>query len=68
MSEPSVEVHPRQLTLVCRLVAGLVVDVFGVLAVLLPRGAAGGQTFGLGAGSICTDADSPQVEIAGPIA
>ncbi len=48
MSEPSVEVRPRQLTLVCRLVAGLVVVVFGVLAVLLPRGAAGGQSFGLG--------------------
>ncbi len=47
MTQPSVEVHPRQLTLVCRLVAGLVIVVFGVLAVLLPRGAAGGQSFGL---------------------
>lgn len=46
MSERTVEVRPRQLTLVCRLVAVLVVVVFGVLAVLLPKGSADGQVFG----------------------
>ena len=43
----SVEVTPRRLTRVCRLTAALVVAVFGVLAVLLPRGSGGGQQFGL---------------------
>lgn len=42
----TVEVVPRRLTRVCRAVTVLVVAVFGVLAVLLPRGGAGGQTFG----------------------
>jgi len=42
----TVEVRPRRLALVCRGVAGLVVAVFGVLALLLPRGASGGQQFG----------------------
>lgn len=38
---------PRRLTLVCRLVALLVLVAFGVVAVLLPRGADGDQVFGL---------------------
>ena len=42
----TVEVRPRRLTRVCRLVAALVIGVFGLLAVLLPRGAADGQVFG----------------------
>ncbi|MCW2599610.1 MAG: hypothetical protein JWM02_1439 [Frankiales bacterium] len=43
----SVEVRPRRLTVVCRVVAALVLLAFGVLAVLLPQGSTGGQTFGL---------------------
>ena len=42
----SVEAHPRRLGLVCRGVAALVVVVFGVLALLLPRGSSDGQVFG----------------------
>ena len=42
-----VELRPRRLVLVCRLLAVLVVGVFGVLAVLLPRGSSDGQQFGL---------------------
>ena len=42
----SIEAHPRRLTLVCRGVAALVVVVFAVLALLLPRGSADGQVFG----------------------
>jgi hypothetical protein len=44
----SVEVRPRRLTLVCRGVAAVVLIVFAVLAVLLPEGSTGGQTFGIG--------------------
>jgi hypothetical protein len=44
----SVEVRPRWLTLVCRGVAAVVLIVFAVLAVLLPEGSTGGQTFGIG--------------------
>ena len=40
-------VRPRRLVLSCRVAAGLLLTVFGVLAVLLPRGAAGGQVFGV---------------------
>ena len=40
-------VRPRRLLLVCRLAAGMVLAVFAVLAVLLPRGEAGGQVFAL---------------------
>lgn len=43
----SVEVVPRRLVRVCRGVAALVLVVFGVLAVLLPHGGSGGQTFGV---------------------
>ncbi len=43
----TIEVAPRKLTAVCRGVAALVVLVFGALAVVLPQGGAGGQTFGL---------------------
>ncbi|MGB8649171.1 MAG: PH domain-containing protein [Mycobacteriales bacterium] len=43
----SVQVQPRRLTAVCRALAALVVVVFAVLAVLLPRGASGGQEFGV---------------------
>ena len=42
----SVELRPRRLVLVCRVVAAVVVVVFGVLAVLLPRGSSEGQQFG----------------------
>lgn len=42
----TVEVRPRRLVLVCRSAAVLVVVVFGVLALLLPRGSGGGQQFG----------------------
>jgi hypothetical protein len=41
------EVVPRRLTRVCRAAAGLVVVVFGALAVLLPRGPADDQKFGV---------------------
>jgi len=44
----SIEVRPRRLTVVCRVVAALVLVVFAVLAVLLPEGSSGGQEFGLG--------------------
>ncbi len=44
----TVDVTPRRLTVVCRGVAALVVVVFGVLALLLPRGATDGQAFGIG--------------------
>ena len=40
-------VRPKRLLLSCRLAAALLLSVFGVLAVLLPRGAAGGQAFAL---------------------
>ncbi|MCW2725444.1 MAG: hypothetical protein JWN35_2365 [Frankiales bacterium] len=39
-------VRPRRLLVVCRVVAVVVVVVFGILAILLPRGSAGGQVFG----------------------
>jgi hypothetical protein len=42
----SLVVRPRRLTRVCWAVAILVVLVFGILALLLPRGASGGQQFG----------------------
>lgn len=42
----TVEERPHRLALVCRGVAVLVVVVFGVLALLLPRGSADGQVFG----------------------
>ena len=42
----NLEVVPRRLTRVCWGVAVFVLAAFGVLAVLLPRGGAGGQTFG----------------------
>ena len=45
-TEGTVQARPRRLALVCRGVALLVVVVFGVLALLLPRGSAGGQVFG----------------------
>ena len=41
-------VSPRRLVVVCWTVAALVVVVFGVVALLLPRGASGDQVFGLG--------------------
>lgn len=41
----SIEVAPRKLTRVCRAAAVLVVVVFGVLALLLPRGSGDGQQF-----------------------
>lgn len=44
----TVDVQPTRLTRVCRGLAGLVVVSFGVLALLLPRGATDGQRFGLG--------------------
>lgn len=44
---PELVVRPRRLTVVCRLSALALLAVFGVLAVLLPRGAAGGQVFAL---------------------
>jgi len=44
----SLEVRPRRLTVVCRVVAALVLVVFAVLAVLLPEGSSGGQEFGVG--------------------
>ncbi len=44
----TVDVTPRRLARVCRGVAALVVVAFGILALLLPRGATGGQTFGVG--------------------
>jgi hypothetical protein len=44
----SVEVRPHRLTLVCRALAVVVLVAFAVLAVLLPRGSTGGQTFGIG--------------------
>lgn len=40
------EVRPRRLARVCRVVAGVVVVVFGGLALLLPHGEADGQMFG----------------------
>ncbi|MCW2585675.1 MAG: hypothetical protein JWN55_1191 [Frankiales bacterium] len=43
----SLVVRPRRLTRVCWGVALVVVLVFGVLAVVLPRGATGGVQFGL---------------------
>lgn len=42
----TVDVAPRRLTLVCRAVAALVVVSFGIIALLLPRGASGDQVFG----------------------
>lgn len=44
MSAPLV-VRPRRLLLVCRVAAVVVLVTFAVLAVLLPRGSAGGQQF-----------------------
>lgn len=43
----SVVVRPRRLVRVSRAAAALVVVVFAVIAVLLPRGSTGGQEFGL---------------------
>jgi len=40
-----VVLRPRRLLLVCRLAGGTLLAVFGVVAYLLPRGSAGGQTF-----------------------
>ena len=40
--------RPRRLVLVCRVAALLLISVFGILAVLLPRGTSGGQVFGPG--------------------
>lgn len=40
--------RPRRLLVVCRLAAGLLIAVFGVLALLLPRGTSDGQVFGPG--------------------
>lgn len=42
-----VDAAPRRLTVVCRAVATVVVAVFGVVSLLLPRGASGGQRFGV---------------------
>lgn len=47
MSAPVVVARPRRLTRVCWLVAGLVVVVFGVLAVALGRGPEGDAQFRL---------------------
>jgi hypothetical protein len=44
----SVELHPRRLTRVCWAVAALVVVVFGVIAVLLPRGDSAAGRAGIG--------------------
>ena len=43
----SVELRPRRLVVVCRLVAAVVLAAFGVLALLLPRGSSDGQQFGV---------------------
>ena len=44
----SLEVRPRRLTRVCRWAAPVVLLVFGVLAVVLPRDTSGDQHFGVG--------------------
>lgn len=43
----SVELRPHRLVVVCRIVAAVVVVVFGGLALLLPRGSSEGQQFGV---------------------
>ena len=43
----TVDVTPRRLTLVCRVVAVLVLGVFSVVALLLPEGSSHGQAFGI---------------------
>lgn len=40
-------VRPRRLTLVCRVAGVVLLVVFGVVAVLLPRGSSGGPGFGV---------------------
>lgn len=40
------ELRPHRLTTVCRGAAGAVLVVFGAIAVLLPKGSAGGKQFG----------------------
>ena len=47
MSPEHLVVRPRRLLVSCRLAATMLIVVFGVLALLLPRGSAGGQVFGL---------------------
>lgn len=47
MSEQPFVVRPRRLLLSCRLAAALVLVTFGVLALLLPRGEAGGADVAL---------------------
>ncbi len=47
MSPDRVVVRPVRLLLSCRLAAAMLLVVFGVLALLLPRGSAGGEVFGL---------------------
>ena len=48
MTSPiTVDVAPRRLTLVCRVVAFVVVAAFGVLALFLPEGASSGRPIGL---------------------
>ncbi len=42
---PVVDARPRRLLMSCRIAAGLLLVAFGVLALLLPRGEAGGQVF-----------------------
>jgi hypothetical protein len=42
----TVDYVPRRLRRICHVLAVVVLAVFGVLAVLLPRGTAGGQSFG----------------------
>ncbi len=44
----TVECSPRKLTLVCQVVAAVVIVTFAVLALLLPQGSSDGQVFGLG--------------------
>jgi hypothetical protein len=43
-----VVLRPRRLLLVCRITGAVLVIVFAIIAVLLPRGSAGGQQFGVG--------------------
>jgi len=43
----TVELRPHRLVVVCRVVAAVVVAVFGGLALLLPRGSSDGQQFGV---------------------
>lgn len=41
-------VRPRRLVVVCRLAGAVLLLVFGVVALLLPRGSSGGQDFAVG--------------------